>query len=323
MARKKRIHYSGAFYHVMLRGNLGEQIFHSDQDRYFFYSLLKFCVNEYKCTIYAFCLMNNHIHLAIQVSDTPLAKIMHIVAFRYAQWINKTLNRNGHLFQGRYKAILVDSDSYLKELVRYIHLNPVRANITTTPDEYKWSSHLSYLDKQFLSWLNSKWVLSCFSNDRENAIKNYLIFLGSNVTKESDKKFQTGNKNTIQVLADDAFIKRLPLLCSPQQNRTNDSLGLYELAESVASYYSVTIDALKNPYKSLYYSKIRTIIALLAAELCLGTLANLAAFFNRDTAVLARAVRKFNNHQNTRLEVSKIKDYLKGLEQDRKSGSRV
>jgi putative transposase len=89
--------------------------------------------------------MNTHVHLAIQVGGVPLSRILQNLSFRYTRWVNGRRKRSGHLFQGRYKAVLVDADSYLDALVRYIHLNPVRAGMVKEPEEYRWSGHRAYL----------------------------------------------------------------------------------------------------------------------------------------------------------------------------------
>ena len=113
MARKPRVHYIGALYHVMVRGNDGQNIFTDEEDRYRFYLFLQEGVEKFGHRIHAFCLMNNHVHLAIQVGEKPLSRIMQNLCFRYTQWFNSRQKRVGHLFQGRYKAIVVDADVYL------------------------------------------------------------------------------------------------------------------------------------------------------------------------------------------------------------------
>ena len=129
MARKARIHYPGALYHVILRGNARQDIFIDDGDRYRFYLLMQEGIARYRHSIHAFCLMTNHLHLLIQVADIPLSRIMQNLSFRYTRWSNGRQWQSGHLFQGRYKAVLVNGDEYLLELVRYLHLNPVRAGL--------------------------------------------------------------------------------------------------------------------------------------------------------------------------------------------------
>jgi len=133
MARKPRVHYPGAFYHVILRGNGGQSIFFDDKDRTRFYFLAQEGIERFGHRIHAFCLMTAHVHMAIQVGDVSLSRILQNLSFRYARWVNWGQSRSGHLFQGRYKAVLVDADVYLQELTRYIHLNPVRAGMVKEP----------------------------------------------------------------------------------------------------------------------------------------------------------------------------------------------
>lgn len=139
MARKPRVHYPTALYHVILRENGGQEIFFSKEDRFWFYLLLQEGIERYGHRIHAFCLMTNHIHLAIQVGDMTLARIIQNISVRYTRWVNWRQGRTEHLFQGGYKAALVDVDSYLLGLTRYIYLNPVRSGIVREPENYPWS----------------------------------------------------------------------------------------------------------------------------------------------------------------------------------------
>jgi putative transposase len=111
MARKQRVYCPGAFYHVILRGNSGQTIFFDDKDRTRFYLLLQEGVERFGHRIHAFCLMTNHIHLAIQIADISLSRILQNLCFRYTRWVNWRQGRTGHLFQGRYKAVLIDADT--------------------------------------------------------------------------------------------------------------------------------------------------------------------------------------------------------------------
>lgn len=157
MARKSRIHVPGGVYHVLLRGNDGQDIFFTGKDRARFSLLLQEGTERFTYLLHAFCYMTNHVHLVIQVGDVPLSKIIQNLSFRYTKYINKQKNRIGHLFQGRYKAILVDGDTYLLELVRYIHNNPLRAGLVKDPADYPWSSHRLYLGLDVLSYLTTDW----------------------------------------------------------------------------------------------------------------------------------------------------------------------
>jgi putative transposase len=176
MPRKPRIHFLGAVYHVILRGNAGAPIFFEVRDRYRLYLFLQQTVERFHCRIHGFCLMSNHIHLIMQVAEVPLLRIMQSLALRYTKWINYTQGRTGHVFQGRYKALLLDADAYMLELVRYIHLNPVRAGIASTAEEHPWSGHRAYVGMEVVPWLTTDWVLSFFSDKAEAARKKYQAF---------------------------------------------------------------------------------------------------------------------------------------------------
>ena len=139
------LHYPGALYHAILRGNSGQTIFFDDNDRTRFYLLIQEGVERFGHRIHAFCLMTNHVHLAIQIADNSLSRILQNLSFRYTRWVNWRQGKTGHLFQGRYKAVLIDADTYLQELTRYIHLNPVRAGMVRETYKYPWSSYRAYL----------------------------------------------------------------------------------------------------------------------------------------------------------------------------------
>lgn len=141
MPRKPRIHFPGALYHVILRGNAGHPIFLDDRGRQHFYELIGEGVDRFGHRIHGFCLMTNHVHLLVQVGEIPLSRIIHNLTLRYTAWLNSRHSRIGHLFHGRYKALLVDAENYLLELVRYIHLNPVRAGMAKLADEYRWTGN--------------------------------------------------------------------------------------------------------------------------------------------------------------------------------------
>ncbi|MDP7420761.1 MAG: transposase [bacterium] len=168
MPRKPRIHYPGAVYHVILRGNAGQNIFFDTADRYKYFHLLQEGIERFNHSIHAFCLMSNHVHLVIQANDIPLSRIMHNLNFRYTAYLNRRMKTSGHIFQGRYKAILVEADNYLLELIRYIHNNPVVAGIVMSPDNYRWSSHSVYIEKIDVTWLTTAWALSFFSKKKES-----------------------------------------------------------------------------------------------------------------------------------------------------------
>ena len=143
MARPLRIQFPGAFYHVIARGNNKNPIFNSDRDRVLFLDVLSDAMARYAWSCHAYCLMNNHYHLLVETHDATLSQGMRHLNGVYTQRFNRRNNRVGHLFQGRYKAFVVQNDDYLLEVARYIVLNPVRAQLVEHPKDWVWSSFLS------------------------------------------------------------------------------------------------------------------------------------------------------------------------------------
>ncbi len=185
MARQLRIEYAGAFYHVSSRGNLKEKIFFEDSDRKKFLEILKRTKETFCYLLHAYVLMENHYHLLLETPRGNLSRIMQNINTSYTVYVNNKYNRSGHLLQGRYKSILVEKESYLLELSRYIHLNPVRQGLVDDPVEYEWSSYAAYADKHKIPCLvDIEDTLSYFSFKRGRAIKSYKSFVEDVIKKK-------------------------------------------------------------------------------------------------------------------------------------------
>ena len=288
MPRKPRIHYPGAVYHVILRGNAGHPVFFVDRDRLRFYLFLQRAAEKYDCRIHAFCLMTNHIHLVVQTCDTPLSRIMQNVSLRYTTWVNYSQYRTGHVFQGRYKALLIDADSYLLELVRYIHLNPVRAAMTALPDDYPWSSHRAYIGREAIPWLTTEWVLAFLDNDARSAGQRYEQFVLDGVGEQRRKEFHSGVCEG-RILGDDTFADEALALADEPHSR---AYGLPEVTGAVCRVYGITEEQLQAPGKVRMCSEARAVAALLVLESPALSLTVLGACLRRDIASLGRAARR-------------------------------
>jgi REP element-mobilizing transposase RayT len=188
MARKARLEIEGGLYHVITRGNDRHDIFHCDDDFAKFLTLLAVQKEKTAFFLYAFCLMTNHIHLLIERRQETVGRIMQRVLTGYSQWYNRKYRHVGHVFQGRHKSILCDSDLYLAELVRYIHLNPVRAKMVAVPEEYPYSSHREYLGLTPPTVADVDPVLRRFGHTREIAIEEYRrhVLAGVHLAYPSD-----------------------------------------------------------------------------------------------------------------------------------------
>jgi putative transposase len=172
MVRSLRVEYPGAFYHIFNRGNSKENIFLTNRDREKFLEYLETSVDRFSLIIHAYCLMDNHYHLIVETPEANLSKALQWLNVSYAVYFNKKKKRSGHLFQGRFKAVLISADEYLKILSRYIHLNPVRAQIVSRPHEYKWSSYNALTGTtESPAWLATDYLLSYFHKTRKNAMQ--------------------------------------------------------------------------------------------------------------------------------------------------------
>ena len=180
MVRPLRIEYPGAFYHVTSRGNERKTIFINKRDRQKFLSYLESATERYGAVVHVYCLMDNHYHLLLETPSGNLSQVMHHINGAYTAYFNTKRGRVGHLFQGRYKAILIDVDEYAKELSRYIHLNPVRGGIDGEPEEYEWSSCQYYtVNGEAPEWLKRDFILSYFGKKPRMARKRYQEFIRS------------------------------------------------------------------------------------------------------------------------------------------------
>src|SRR5262245_30055727 len=177
MPRSPRIHAPGAMYHVTLRGNHRKDIFFTEADRRLLTVIISEVIERCSAQVHAYCFMPNHIHLLIQVGDTPLSKIMLLIASQYARRVQARLETTGHFFERRYHAVLVDTDEYLITLLRYIHYNPVRAQLVSSPQDYAWSSHHAYLGTRAEPLVTTAFALRMFDSDGDRAVTAYRAFM--------------------------------------------------------------------------------------------------------------------------------------------------
>lgn len=212
MARQLRIQYPGAYYHITCRGNERKKIFLDDDDRRRFLYLLEESLETYQALLYAYVLMDNHFHLVVQTMRANLSEFMRRFNICYTGWFNYHHNRCGHLYQGRYKALLVDADNYLLELSRYIHLNPVRVGRLRKCDYqerwlnlrcYQWSSLPDYInDKKVVDFVNYDIILGMVGGRRA-----YRRFVVDGLKEGIEDPF--GDVQYQTILGDDDFVARV------------------------------------------------------------------------------------------------------------------
>jgi putative transposase len=236
MTRPLRLEFPGALYHVTARGNRRNPIFRDDADRRAWLDVLGRVCERHHFVIHSFCQMTNHYHLLIETVEANLAQGMRQLNGVYTQHFNWRHSLVGHLFQGRYKAILVQKDSYLLELSRYIVLNPLRAKIVSSLDDWQWSSHYFVSHEHPPRWLDRDWLLRRFGDAHTVAVSAYQAFVLAGVGRASPL---SATRHQI-LLGDDAFVSEYQQLQRSEELvevvRTERRAVALSLAEYQARY---------------------------------------------------------------------------------------
>jgi putative transposase len=210
-------------YHVTLRGNHQQDIFFEPADRHRLSKLFAEVLERFKARLHAYCYMTNHVHALVQVADEPLGRIMMRVAGQYARITQARLKTTGHLFEKRYYPVLVDVDQYFVTLLRYLHLNPVRAGLASSAAAYPWSSHHAYIGARSEPWVTTDFGLAQFSIERRKAIDAYRQFVDRHSASSAERSpLLDCNPSDSRILGSDEFASRL--LGSEWKPRSRKSL---------------------------------------------------------------------------------------------------
>jgi hypothetical protein len=267
--------------------------------------------------------MSNHIHLALQQGNEGLSTAIQNFAFRYAQRINRFRKEVGHVFQGRFKSILVNKENYLIKLVRYIHLNPVRAGIVNLPEDYKWSGHNAYLGTDPVTWVEHDYILKRYSECRDVAIRKYNEFIHNGIGYEPEINFRIGLKSGI--IGDDAFIQTILAKANEHDRYDNVNISISEVIKYVCLKYSVSENEISSPSRTREVVHVRAVIALLARDLRGISITEAAKKLKRDAGGLSRLAAKLdkecNNTSLLKQEIVSLKNELLGNNMKKNSES--
>lgn len=226
-----------------------------------------------------------------------MSRIMQHLCFRYTQWGNSRQKKVGHLFQGRYKAIVVDADAYLAELVRYIHLNPVRAKLVKDPEKYFWSGHRAYIEQENLPWLTTDWVLSQFGRRLKSARARYGEFVQYGRKDGHRQEFHDGTSEG-RILGGESFVEGVYEKSEQHEEKTET---LDEIIERVGKEYGLTEEEMSAPGRQRVRAEARALIAYLVRETSGLSLTDLGRRMKRDVSTLSFAADKIlrrSNYQN-------------------------
>ena len=289
MARALRIHIPGAMYHVTLRGNHRHDIFFAASDRELLTEIFAEAIDRWNARVHAYCYMTNHLHALVQVSDFPLGRLMLHVAGQYARRMQARLPTTGHLFERRYHAVLVDTDAYLLELLRYIHLNPVRGGLVASADEYPWSSHHVYSCSRDEAWVTTDFALSMLHSDRWQAVQAYLRFVGSCSADAMKSPLAACNAHDSRILGDDAFARRvLGSTWRPTANVTVE-----QIVDQACEEFGITLEELRSVSRQRRLTQARAWITHRTVSSRVASVAAIARFLDHDESSLRYAAKRY------------------------------
>ncbi len=302
MARSLRINYPGAFYHVTSQGNERRDVFKGQRDREKFLSYLESAVFRYGAVVHCWCLMGNHYHLLVETPEGNLPQIMRHINGAYTTYFNVKRKRSGHLFQGRYKAWLVEADAYALELSRYIHLNPVRAGLVLRPEDYLWSSYRSFIGRVGTpDWLKTGQILGCFSEKAAEAPSRYRKFVEDRLGKEYESPLQDavagsilGRPVFIDKVKHDHVHGRVPAKDVPALRQLMDRPGVEEIMNAVGEEEGVS------------EKEARRIGVYLSHTLCGLPLRPLGEIFGMRETALCEASRRMKNRISANPELAQV-----------------
>ena len=289
MARKPRLHFPGACYHVTLNGNAGQQLFSDAVDRTRLLLLLQEGIETFGHKIHAYCLLPEQLRMVIEVAETPLAKIMQQLGFRYTRWFNDWHGRAGHLFQGRYRALLIDPESYLLDLVRELHLAPVRAGIVAGPLDFEWSSHLSYCGRQSVPWLTRERTLLQINETGTRALMKFHSYVNDGSARPPTLDFSSGGERDSRILGTDEFVRGALKLA---RQRYQPRISPERVMRIVLERYKLTEEELAAPGKQRQCAAARACLAWVCLQTGCLSLTALGERLGRDVSSLSSAVRR-------------------------------
>ena len=289
MARKPRLHFPGAVYHVTLHGNGNQQVFFDATDRTRFLLLIQEGIEKFGHKVHAYCLLPNKLQLVIEVDEVPLSRIMQQLGFRYTRWFNDWHHQAGHLFQGRYKAILINPETYLLNLVREVHLAPVRLHLETDPMRYGWSSHRAYCGREAVLWLSRDRTFLQIEETGVRALMKFHAYVNEGLETTAPIDFNRGSESDPRILGDDEFVRGvLKLSRQKYQPKVNPE----KVLQIVLDRYKITEEELAAPGKNRHNSEARAFLAWLYLETGCGTMTALGERLGRDVSSLSSGVRR-------------------------------
>ncbi len=289
MARKARLHFPGAVYHVSLHGNGNQPIFLDNTDRTRLLLLLQEGIEKFGHKIYAYCLLSTRLQLVIEVDEVPLSRIMQQLGFRYTRWFNDWHQQVGHLFQGRYKAILLDPEPYLLDLVRQLHLLPVREQLESDPMQYPWSSHRAYCGREKVPWLTTERTFVQIEETGVRALMKFHGYVNEGLQQKAVADYSRGGADDPRILGSEDYVRGVMKL---SRQKYQPKINPEKVVALVLERYKLSEAELAAPGKNRHCAEARAYLAWLFLATGCDTLTALGERLERDVSSLSSAVRR-------------------------------
>lgn len=289
MARKPRLHFPGAVYHVSLQGNGNQQVFLDDTDRTRLLLLIQEGIEKFGHKVHAYNLLPTGLQLVVEVDEVPLSRIMQQLGFRYTRWFNDWHGQAGHLFRGRYKAILIDPERYLLNLVRYLHLTPVRSGESSDPMHYPWNSHRAYCGRETVIWLSTERTFLQIEESGIRALMKFHSYVNEGLEHPPLVDFSRGGEVDPRILGDEDFVRGVMKL---SRQKYRPKIKPEKVLKAVLDCYQLTEEGLTAPGKNRQCAEARATLAWLYLETGCDTLTALGEQLGRDVSSLSSAVRR-------------------------------
>jgi REP element-mobilizing transposase RayT len=297
LARAPRLDFPGALHHVIVKGNEAKPIFRDDSDRETYLRILGACPERTGLRVLAYCLMTNHAHFALETGREPLARSMHRLQTLYAQSFNRRYLREGHLFKGRYNALLVQTDAYLLTLIRYIHENPVKAMMCAGPETYSWSSDRFYRWGGGPAWLDTSMALAMLDSRPGDACGGYAAWMSRSETLSYiDVPCHAG-----LVKGEEGFAGRLFRRKEPELVRR--ILTPERVAEAVAVVERLSLAQLRGRARSRSLADARAMSAFIGKKYGCTSFAEMARYLARDPTILVKLASRLERRLDHSVEL--------------------
>lgn len=304
MSRRSRLHVPGGVYYVVQRSNARQPIFTDAADYATFERLLATMLARCRARVHAFCWEVDAIHLALQVTDMPVGRLMQRLSSQYARRVHRRQGNGGHLFQQRYHSLLIDPDAYLLKLIRYLHLIPVRAGIRADANDYELSSQRAYSGTAQISWLTTSVALRMLSQRPEQARLAYRQFMLEAPAPDEGVHFERGSDEDPRVLGDRQFVADIPRHMQVYRS----SYSLDQVIDTVSCTLGVERSEVLSRSRQRRLSLARALITWYATERGVATLAEVARRLERDPSTLFVGVERYRTLRPELFNLSALPD---------------